>query len=64
MLAIYLNKRNAGGYGFNGWALYNAVAEYLDHVRTDDKVSNAVASMDDTSSVTQKKLLAHALVLN
>jgi len=64
VLSLYVNDRNAGGYGFNGWALYNAVAEYLDHARTDDKMSNAMASMDDTSSVTQKKLLTHSLVLN
>jgi hypothetical protein len=64
VLGIYVNERNAGSYGFNGWSLYNAVAEYLDHNRTDDKVSNAIASMDDTSSVTQKKLLTHSLVLN
>lgn len=64
VLSTYTNERNAGGYGFNGWALYNAVCEYLDHLRTDDKISNAIASMDDTSSVTQKKLLTHALVLN
>lgn len=64
VLSIYTNERNAGGYGFNGWTLYNAVVEYLDHARTDDKISNAIASMDDTSSVTQKKLLTHALVLN
>lgn len=64
VLDIYVNERNAGGYGFNGWALYNAIGEFLDHSRTDDKVSNAMASMDDTSSVTQKKLLTHSLVLN
>ena len=64
VLSIYMNDRNAGGYGFNGWSLYNAIVEYLDHVRTDDKISNALASMDDTSSVTQKKLLTHSLVLH
>lgn len=64
VLAIYLNDRNAGSFGFNGWSVYNAIAEYLDHVRTDDKIGNAIASMDDTSSVTQKKLLTHSLVLN
>ena len=64
VLSIYKNSRNAGGYGFNGWSLYNAIAEYLDHYRTDDKISNAMASMDDTSSVTQKKLLAHSLVID
>lgn len=64
VLGLYGNERNAGGYGFNGWSLYNAVAEYLDHMRTDDKTSNAISSMDDTSAVTQKKLLTHSLVLH
>jgi len=64
VLAIYANERNAGGYGYNGWALYNAIAEYFDHSRTRDSYSNAVASMDENSFVTQKKLLTHSLVIN
>lgn len=64
VLALYSNERNAGGYGYNGWSLYNAITEYLDHSRTSDTYGNAVASMDENSFVTQKKLLTHSLVIN
>lgn len=63
VLSIYANERNAGSYGYNGWSLYNAIAEYYDHCRTDDPVANATASMDDTSVTTTKKLLAHRLIV-
>ena len=54
---------NAGGYGFNGWSMYNAIVEYLDHYRGTSANERALASMDETSSVTQKKLIAqHAVV--
>ena len=64
VLSIYGNKRNAGGYGYNGWSLYNAIVEYFDHSRTSDTYANAIASMDENSFVTQKKLLTHSLVIN
>jgi phage/plasmid-like protein (TIGR03299 family) len=64
VLSIYGNKRNAGGYGYNGWSLYNAIVEYFDHARTNDTYGNAIASMDENSFVTQKKLLTHSLVVN
>lgn len=64
VLSIYSNERNAGGYGYNGWSLYNAIVEYFDHSRTSDTYNNAVLSMDENSFVTQKKLLTHALVIN
>jgi hypothetical protein len=62
--AIYQNERNGAKYGFNGWSLYNAIVEYLDFYRSVDSISSAIASMDDTSSITQKKLLAHRLVVS
>lgn len=61
---IYQNDKNGAKYGFNGWSLYNSVVEYLDFYRSVDSVSSAIASMDDTSSITQKKLLAHRLVVS
>lgn len=61
---LYLNDRNAAKYGFNGWSLYNAVVEYLDFYRSADSTSNAIASMDDTSFVTRKKLVAHRAVVS
>ena len=61
--SIYRNEKNAGGYGFNGWSMYNAIVEYLDHYRGTSAHERALASMDETSSVTQKKLIAqHAVV--
>ena len=61
---LYRNDRNAGKYGFNGWSLYNSIVEYLDFYRSVDKTSSAIASMDDTSFVTQKKLVAHRAVVS
>ena len=62
--SIYANERNGAKFGFNAWSTYNAVVEYLDFYRSVDGVSSAVASMDDTSSITQKKLLAHRWVVS
>jgi len=30
---LYPSAKNAGGFGYNGWAVYNTVAEYFDHYR-------------------------------
>jgi phage/plasmid-like protein (TIGR03299 family) len=61
---IYLNDRNAGKFGFNGWSLYNAIVEYIDFYRITDPVAGAVAAMDENSSSTQKKILAHRAVVS
>ena len=61
--SLYANERNAGGFGFNGWSIYNTVVEYLDHWRDDDKIAMATASMDDNSWVTRKKLETQQAVL-
>lgn len=60
---IYDNPRNAGGYGYNGWSAYNAVVEYLDHYRDAKPDDRAVASMDNNSWVTRKKIEAQNLIL-
>lgn len=62
--SIYSNNRNGAKFGFNAWSAYNAVVEYLDFYRSVDSTSSAIASMDDTSSVTQKKLIAHRVVVS
>ena len=62
--AVYENERNAGACGYNGWAAYNAVVEYLDHYREVDATERALASMNTTSQVTQKKILAQELILS
>jgi phage/plasmid-like protein (TIGR03299 family) len=61
---IYLNDRNAGKFGFNGWSLYNAIVEYIDFYRLTDPIAGAIAAMDENSSSTQKKILAHRAVVS
>jgi len=62
--SIYNNSNNAGKCGYNGWSLYNAIVEYLDHFRGTSADERAIASMDEASGVTQKKLVAQAAVLS
>lgn len=62
--AIFENSKNAGSYGHNGWSLYNAIVEYMDHHRDSDIQERASASMDDTSWVTKVKLRTQQAVLN
>jgi len=61
---LYVNDKNAGGYGFNGWAAYNAIGEYLDHYRDAKPEERAIASMDYNSWVTRKKVEAQSLILS
>jgi hypothetical protein len=61
---LYVNDKNAGGYGFNGWSVYNAIGEYLDHYRDAKPEERAIASMDYNSWVTRKKAEAQSLVLS
>lgn len=62
--ALYVNDKNGAKYGFNAWSLYNSIVEYLDFYRSVDADSSAIASMDDTSAITQKKLIAHRAVVS
>jgi phage/plasmid-like protein (TIGR03299 family) len=62
--SLYLNDKNAGKYGFNGWSLYNAIVEYIDHYRSDDPTAGAIAAMDENSFGTQKKIVAHKAVVS
>ena len=61
---LYLNDKNAGKFGFNGWSMYNAIVEYLDHYRSDDPSVGAIAAMDENSYNTQKKIAAHKAVVS
>lgn len=61
---IYMSELNAGKFGHNGWALINAVGEYLDHYRESTPAERATASMDDTSHATRMKLQAYERVLS
>jgi len=61
--SLYISKKNAGGYGYNGWAAYNAIGEYLDHHREAGAEDRAAASMDYYSWVTKSKARAQDAVL-
>ena len=62
--SIYANQRNAGGYGFNGWSIYNAVVEFLDHHRKGDATDRALATIDENSWVTRAKLTTQKAVMS
>ena len=62
--AIYMNNNNAGGYGFNGWSLVNAIGEYLDHHREASAHDRAIASMDTNSWVSRAKVKAQDYLLS
>ena len=60
---LYGNDRNSGGFGENGWSLYNSVVEYLDHYRDAKPTERALTSMDENSWVSKTKLATQAAVL-
>jgi phage/plasmid-like protein (TIGR03299 family) len=60
---IYGNAKNAAGYGTNGWAAWNSIVEYLDHHREATPEERALTSMDETSWVSKRKLIAQQAVL-
>ena len=62
--SLFLNEKNAGGFGFNGWSAYNTVVEYLDHYRDAKPEERAIASMDYNSWVTRKKATAQEIILS
>jgi phage/plasmid-like protein (TIGR03299 family) len=61
--AVYANEKNAARVGNNGWAAWNAIVEYYDHHRPGTVQERALTSMDDTSWVTRKKVIAQNAVL-
>jgi phage/plasmid-like protein (TIGR03299 family) len=62
--SLFLNEKNAGGFGFNGWSAYNTVVEYLDHYRDAKPEERAIASMDYNSWVTRKKAVTQEIILS
>ena len=56
---LYASKKNAAGFGHNGWSTYNAFAEYLDHTREGD-----AASMNLNSWVSKRKQTAQKAILS
>jgi len=61
---LYGTAKNAAGYGYNGWATYNAIAEYLDHFREGTVDERALSSMDTNSWVTKRKEIAQTAILS
>lgn len=61
--SIYLSDKNAGKVGNNGWAVYNAIVEYFDHLRDAKPLDRALLSMDHNSWVSRKKIDAQQAVL-
>jgi phage/plasmid-like protein (TIGR03299 family) len=61
---LYSSKKNAAGFGYNGWSTYNAFAEYLDHTREGDADSKAASSMNLNSWVSKRKQLAQKTILS
>lgn len=61
--SIYSSPKNAGGFGFNGWSIYNSVVEFLDHHRNASVEDRANATIDENSWVTRAKLTAQKAVL-
>lgn len=59
---LYAAPSNAGGFGDTGWAVWNTVAEFLDHVQGSELVQ-AKNAIDLTSSSTAKKRLAAQVLL-
>lgn len=62
--SLYESDKNAGGFGHNGWSIYNAIGEYMDHHRDAELDERAFASLDDNSWVTRIKLEAQQAVLS
>lgn len=61
--ALYGNEKNIGKVGANGWGIYNAVVEYLDHHRAGTPEERALTVIDDTSWVVKTKLATQQAVL-
>lgn len=60
---IFANERNSKEFGANGWTMYNAVVEYLDHGRDATEESRLAATMTPGSWVEKRKLYAAKQVL-
>lgn len=61
--AMFVNSKNVGKVGANGWALYNAVVEYADHGRNGTADDRALTSMDESSIWSGLKIKAQHAVL-
>ena len=64
VMSAYRGERGAASFGENGWSLYNAFGEYLDHHRLDSTADErAITSMTEGSWVDKAKEKAENLIL-
>lgn len=61
--SLFVGPTNAEKFGMNGWTMYNAVGEFLDHGRKASKEDKALSSMQIGGWVEKKKVLAQKLIL-
>ena len=59
----FVSPKNAGGYGRNGWSLFQAIGEYLDHGRGKTLAEHAEESMSLDNTVYKTKIAAQEAVL-
>ena len=59
----FANERNSKNFGSNGWTMYNAIVEYLDHGREAGESERLKATMTPASWVQKKKERAAEAVL-
>ena len=63
IINLYNAPSNAGGYGDNGWSVYNTINEYLDHHMGKDAARRAKGAIDPTSlSAERKRVAANAIL--
>jgi phage/plasmid-like protein (TIGR03299 family) len=55
---LYLAPSNSGGFGHNGWAVYNTVSEFLDHRLGGNLDRRAWNAIDPSSSTSARKDVA------
>jgi len=60
---IFTNERNSKEFGANGWTMYNAIVEYLDHGREAEEADRLRATMEPGSWVEKRKVHAHESIL-
>lgn len=63
MRGIFANDKNAQKVGPNGFALYNAVGEYLDHKRGGKDMDRLMVTAEEASWVSVRKMQAADLIL-
>lgn len=63
LVELYQQPSNAGGFGANGWSLFNTISEYLDHHMGKDAARRARGAIDPASLTSERKKLAVSSIL-